>query len=147
MSGYHIREALRELGFLLVLAGLALVVQHCTACTPAEDPAMHHQAIVESLSYGVRAADLACASVARAQKDEHLASECAFAYDAARLSLTAAEDKLERDHPEDVSCEVSQALSYARQMASLIEKRSGKLPPSLGRAFALATLLAEGCHG
>lgn len=148
MIGQHVKDALAPVVFLVAVVGLVAIALGLTDCTPAEDPSAHHQAIVESLAYGVRVGDQACASIARAKGGQEglaLAKDCAFAYDAARVSLVAAEDKLAMDTPQDVSCEVAQALAYANQMAGVIEKHGGKLPRPLGHAFSLAPLLAAGC--
>lgn len=145
MIGQFIKNAIAPALFLCAVA--VLVFLHCS-CKPAEDPAAHHQAIVESLAHGVRAADQVCASIARAKGGQAglaLASDCAFAYDAARVSIVAAEDKLAQDTPQDVACETAQALAYANQMAGIIEKHGGHLPKALVYAFTLAPLLARGC--
>lgn len=143
MSGLSIRNAIGPVLFLVAVG--FIVARFFLGCKPVENPGAHHQAIVESLAHGVRVADQACASIARAKKDLALAQDCAFAYDAARVSLVAAEDKLAQDTPQDVACETAQALAYANQMAGAIEKHGGKLPKALAYAFATAPMLAEMC--
>jgi hypothetical protein len=149
MNGQAIKEALSPVLFLVAVVGLtAIALSICDGCKPVENPGAHHQAIVESLAYGVSVADQACASIAKAKGGREgfaLAKDCAFAYDAARVSLIAAEDKLAKDTPEDVACETAQALAYANQMAGAIEKHGGKLPKALAYAFATAPMLAERC--
>lgn len=151
MIGQHIKDAVAPVVFLVAIVGLVAIALGLTDCRPVADAGAHHRAIVLTLANGVAVADQACASVARAKTDPRdgyeLAKGCAFAYDAARLSLIAADEKLDRDTPEDVSCEVQQALDYARQMAGLIEKHGGKLPRALVQAFELAPMLAQGCAG
>jgi hypothetical protein len=145
MNGLTIRNSIGPALFLVAMA--FIVMRFFLGCKPVEDPAAHRQAIVTSLAHGVKATDKACASIARAKKDEQIAKDCAFAYDAARLSLDAAEDKLDADTPEDVACEVAQALAYASQMAAIIEKHGGKLPRALTYATPLAMTLGGLCHG
>lgn len=151
MIGYHIRETLRGLAVLLFLAALIVVgLRILAGCTPAEDPSAQRRAVVLTIANGMVVGDKACASVARAKGGEEgyrLALACAFAYDAARLSLVTADEKLDKEAPEDVSCEVEQALDYARQMAGLIEKYGGKLPRALADALRFAALVGTGCAG
>lgn len=151
MSGYSIKEALRGFAVLCFLAAIAFVGLRCMAgCKNVEDPGGQRRAVVLTVANGVVIADKACASIARAKGGDEgykLAVACAFAYDAARLSLVTADEKLDRDTPEDVACEVEQALDYARQMAGLIEKHGGKLPRALKDALEFAAVVALGCAG
>lgn len=148
MSGYSIREALRGFAVLVFLGAIAFVGLRCMAgCKPVDDPSSQMQAVVPALARGVKAADGACASLARAKMDADLARDCAFAYDAARLSLQAADDALDADVQTDVPCQVAQALAYARQMAGLIEKHGGKLPRSLTYALTASLVVSEVCRG
>jgi hypothetical protein len=145
VSGNAIRKAIPV---VLFLCALGYVVFRSLGCKPVEDPGAHQRAIVVSLAHGVRAADKACASVARGKggrEGYELARDCAFAYDSARLSLDAADEALDGTEAPDVPCQVAQALAYANQMAGLIEKHGGKLPKALVHAFALAPMLSERC--
>lgn len=150
MMGKEIREALTPVCVILFVAALGfLAVRILAGCKGVEDPGAHRRAIVVTLGNGVYVADQACASVARAKAGQdgyELAKGCAFAYDAARLSLITADEKLDRDDV-DVECEVAQALAYARQMVALIEKHGGKVPKAMADALSLAPMLAEVCHG
>lgn len=148
---FDARPVRDALGMVLFLLFLALLVLGVARCRPVDDPSAHHRAIVLTVANGVYVADQACASIARAKTDARegyeLARACAFAYDAARVSLIAADEKLDGNAPEDVSCEIAQAIDYARQMAGLIEKHGGKLPKALQHAFQLAPMLASRCAG
>lgn len=147
MIGQHIKDALSPVVFLVAVVGLVALALGLCECTPVEDPSAQVAAVVPTLARGVKAADSACASIARAQGDAQLARDCAFAYDAARLSLDAADDAIDGPDSSDVPCQVAQALAYARQMAGLIEKHGGKLPRSLAFALTSSTVLAEVCRG
>lgn len=134
---------------IIFLGAVVFIITQLLGCKPAEDPSAQRRAAVLTIANGVFVADQACASIARAKADKQeaydLAKSCAFAYDAARVSLIAADDKLDADSPEDVSCEIAQALAYARSMAGLIEKHGGKMPRALGHALQFASLAAEEC--
>lgn len=149
MIGYHIKEAFRGFAVLAFLGAVIFLALRCQGCKPVEDPGAHRRAIVVTLANGVYVADQACASIARAKAGQdgyELAKGCAFAYDAARLSLVIADEKLDRDD-DDVACEVAQAFAYAKQMADLLQKHGGKLPKALQHAFTLAPLLGSLCNG
>lgn len=139
-----VRDAVGAVLFLFFLAALVLAV---AKCKPVEDPGAQARGAVHALAYGVEAADLACASIARSKRDVELARECAFARDAAKLSLEAADESLDMGHDDEVPCQVGQALAYARQMAGLIRQHGGKLPRALEHAFLLAPMFAEVCGG
>jgi hypothetical protein len=145
-----VEQAITGIAVVVFLAAVAFVCIQLMSCKPAEDPGASRRAAVLTLANGVYVADQACASVARAKTDTRegyeLARACAFAYDAARVSLIAADEKLDREG-EDVACELEQALDYARQIAGLIEKHGGKLPKALVQAFQFAPLFASGCAG
>jgi hypothetical protein len=148
MIGQHVKDALSPVLFLVAMTGIAaLVLSLCDGCRAVEDPSAQASDVVGALARGVRAADKACASLARSKGDEHLAKDCAFAYDAARLSLTAADEMIDDNDLVGVPCNVAQALAYTRQMAALIERRGGQLPAALMRALSVAPLLSETCHG
>jgi hypothetical protein len=146
-----VEQAITGVAVLVFIAAVLFVVIQLIGCKPVEDPTAHRRAVVLTIANGVYVADQACASIARGKTDARegyeLARACAFAYDAARVSLIAADEKLNMDQPDDVSCEVAQALAYAKQIAGLIEKHGGKLPPALRHAFELAPMLAENCAG
>ncbi len=148
---HHVKDAFPAVCAIILLAALVFVAAHVAGCKPVEDPSAQRRAVVLTIANGVFVADQACASIARAKTDTRegyeLARACAFAYDAARVSLIAADEKLDADNPDDVACEIAQALAYANQMAGLIEKHGGKLPPALRHAFQLAPLIAQECHG
>lgn len=150
MNGRDIERALTGVCLVVFFGAVIFIgIQLLTGCKPAQDPSQR-RAVVLTVANGVVVADKACASVARAKGGEEgyrLALACAFAYDAARLSLVAADEKLDKDTPEDVSCEIEQALDYARQMAGLIEKHGGKLPRALEDAFRFASVVSLGCAG
>jgi hypothetical protein len=147
MNGLRIRDAISPVVFLVGLVGLVAIALNLCDCKPAADPSTQMEAVVPALARGVKAADSACASLARAKMNADLARDCAFAYDAARLSLQAADDALDADVQVDVPCQVAQALAYARQMAGLIEKHGGKLPRSLSFALSSSAVLAGVCRG
>lgn len=145
-----IEQALTGVAVVIFIGAVAFVCAFLVNCKPADDPGASQRAAVLTLANGVFVADQACASVARGKTDARegyeLARACAFAYDAARVSLIAADEKLDREG-EDVACEIEQAIDYARQMAGLIEKHGGKLPKALVQAFQFAPLFASGCAG
>lgn len=151
MTIFDSRPVRDVIGVVFFLLFLALLVLGVARCKPVDDPGAQHRAIVQGLAYGVRAADQACASLARgapvAREGYELARDCAFAYDAARVSLDAADEALDGEGEQDVSCHVAQALAYAQHMAALIEKKGGKLPKALVQAFSLAPMLGGLCHG
>lgn len=149
MIGLAIRESLAPVLFIAAVVGVVAIALHC-GCEPAKDPRAHNRAVVLSIARGVEAADVACASIARAKKDAPLARDCAFSRDAAKVSLEAAEDALDSDDPSkaaDVPCQVAQAVAYATALAGLVEKAGGKLPKALVDGFELAPMLAGGCRG
>lgn len=151
LDGRAVEHAFTGVAVLLFLAALVFLALQLVGCRPAEDPTAQRRAAVTTIAHGVAVADQACASIARAKVDARqgyeLARACAFAYDAARLSLLAAEEKLDADNPADVACEIAQAIDYARQMAGLIEKHGGKLPPALRQSLPFASIVALGCAG
>jgi hypothetical protein len=145
-----LEQALTGLAVLVFLGAVLFIAGLLLGCRPVDDPGAQQRAAVLTLANGVYVADQACASVARGKTDARegyeLARACAFAYDAARVSLIAADEKLDREG-EDVACEIEQAIDYARQMAGLIEKHGGKLPKALVQAFEFAKLATLGCAG
>lgn len=145
-----LEQALTGVAVLVFLGAVLFIASMLLSCRPVTDPGAQQRAAVLTLANGVAVADQACASVARAKTDARegyeLARACAFAYDAARVSLIAADEKLDRDG-EDVACEIEQAIDYARQMAGIIERHGGKLPKALLQAIEFAPLFAQGCAG
>ncbi len=139
-----VRDAIGIVFFLLFLA---LLVVGVARCKPVEDPSGQAADVVGALARGVRAGDRLCAQLARDRKDEQLAKACAFAYDAARVSLDTADTMIDDGKLGDLPCVVAQALAYTRQMAALLEVRGVTLPPLLSRALGIAPAVTEACNG
>lgn len=152
MNGRIIHEALSPILFMLACVGVIAIAHHACGCSPrpAEDPRAQRRAVVLTVADGVKAADVACASIARAKRDATLARECDKARDEAAESLKAAEDALDAEDAAragDVPCMVAAAVSSASRLAGLIEHAGGKLPKAMLDGLQLAPMLAGGCHG
>lgn len=139
-----VRETVAAGLFLLVLVA---ILERCTGCQ-AETPRETARATVLTIAEGVRAADLACASVALGRKDRALATRCADAYDRARTALELAEtgvDLWDRGAAGDVPCATATAVAELRQLGALLEGAGGRSPPVLEDALRLAPLLTAAC--
>lgn len=140
-------ESVRKGKELLVL--ILTVSLATSACKPADSPRANTRAIVLTLADGVNAADLACASIARAKHDADLARACDLARDEAAEALIAAEALLEidSDAPREIGCHVATALASARRMVIVLKDAGGKVPRALEDGLALAPMLAVTCDG
>lgn len=132
----------------VVLLALLALVHALPGCPKAQTPREEARAIVLTVAEGVRAADLACASVARGRVDVKLALDCADAYDRARLSLEVAEsavDLWDRGSAGDVPCATARAVDALTELGNLLRVSGGKVPPVLEDALRLAPVLTRSC--
>ncbi|MBX3205125.1 MAG: hypothetical protein KF764_08645 [Labilithrix sp.] len=132
-------------------AQLAPVIVPATAgCAQAKTPREQARSVVLTVAYGVRQADLACASVAIARDDVALADECARHVDVARELLLAAEDGVDAwdaAAAERLPCAVQSAASALTSIVDAIQRAGGKPPPGAVDALRIAPMLAGACGG
>lgn len=134
---------------LLFLFALLGVAAKC-GCRPANTPREQVRSVVLTVAEGVRVADEACASVARAKRDLPLADACAAIVVQARDALLAAEEGVDAwgsAAAGDVPCAVRNAAGSLSRILETIKSAGGKPPPAVEDALRLAPMLAGVCHG
>lgn len=123
----------------------------CAGSTPASQlPARDYaRAGVMMVAEGVKVADDACATVAKAKSDAGLAKTCADAYDTARASLTGAMalvDAWDSADQKSYVCTVGHAVSALSSMASAVTTAGGPaLPAIVQDALSFGGQLSKGC--
>lgn len=120
----------------LFLALVALM-----GCMPANSPERAvARGTVLTLAEAVKAADLACASLAKRRMDADLADKCADAYAVARASVLAAADGLDAYDSVlagQTTCAISRGVDALDTMAEAIEGGGGNVPAVVKDALEL----------
>lgn len=137
-------------GIVVAAAIGSILASVACGCAPPKTPREEARSVVLLVADGVRQADLACASVARAKGDVSLAENCSAIEREAREALIVAEDALDLwdavDHDRP-SCAVKVATDALQRIVGVVRRAGGKVPRAVDDAFQLAPRLAGACNG
>lgn len=121
---------------------IPLLAVALAACGPGASlpPRAELRGAVLGLAEGVRAADVACAELARARHDLPLAEACGASYQGARAALLAAESALDDGELARVGCEAAPAVARLQELARRLDGPRARVEDALALAGVLARL-------
>lgn len=133
--------------FMAIVSAFVVALAWCGGCRPAShpEPPMRAQAraAVLTMADGVRAADGACAAVARARRDLELADRCGRAYQVGRSALLAAEAALDTAGEHRAACAAAPAAVALGESVAAMRAAGSTVPPAVVDAVAMAGALAR----